>query len=179
MNFATKLAAVAGSASAAAAIFWAANQQQQQHSMSTSADQANTTVYNAELLDAHYTKYEMSDKDTRLWEYISGATLASWIKQGREGTYAVVDVRDTDLKRKRTGKKMILNAINIPARAVRADPTALVAQLKENDTVIFHCMYSQQRGPGSAQTYAKARRNAESSGSDSSSSPFDLVDNIL
>ena len=34
----------------------------------------------------------------------------------------------------------------------------LVEALRGADTVVFHCMYSQQRGPACAQAYAQHRR---------------------
>ena len=38
----------------------------------------------------------------------------------------------------------------------------LVEALRGADTVVFHCMYSQQRGPACAQAYAQHRRKVTS-----------------
>ena len=41
---------------------------------------------------------------------------------------------------------------------VRSDAAPLVQALRGADTVVFHCMFSQQRGPACAQAYAQHRR---------------------
>ena len=41
---------------------------------------------------------------------------------------------------------------------VRSDAAPLVEALRGAETVVFHCMFSQQRGPACAQAYAQHRR---------------------
>ena len=69
----------------------------------------------------------------------------------------ILSLRLLALTLRREGNLMIKGAVNVPASAVRADPASLLKRLEHADVVVFHCMHSQQRGPGSAQTYARVR----------------------
>ena len=103
-------------------------------------------------------QYQMKRGDKRAWDgYITPETLAAWMRHDNKTGYAVVDVRDSDFATKRTGKQMVKGAVSISAREIRNNPSAVVERLQHNDTVVFHCMYSRQRGPGSAQIYAHER----------------------
>ena len=70
----------------------------------------------------------------------------------------VVDVRDSDFRAARTGRLKIRGAWHAPACELRSDAVPLVKALRGADTVVFHCMFSQQRGPACAQAYAQHRR---------------------
>ena len=70
----------------------------------------------------------------------------------------VVDVRDSDFRAARTGRRKIRGAWHAPACELRSDAGLLVQALRGADTVVFHCMFSQQRGPACAQAYAQHRR---------------------
>ena len=90
-------------------------------------------------------------------QYISPETLVAWLRDGGGGgghPVRVVDVREGDFKR--TGTK-IRGAVNVPAYQIRADGgRGLVEMLRCEPIVVFHCMYSQQRGPSSALIYLRA-----------------------
>ena len=60
--------------------------------------------------------------------------------------------------RRRLGGCKIAGARHEPARALRSDVRPLVRALRGAEVVVFHCMYSQQRGPMCAQLYARQRR---------------------
>ena len=100
--------------------------------------------------------------------YIDADELASRLLDPKQRhKLAVVDVRDRDYRTSRVGRCKIVGARHVPARALRqgggaagAEMGALVAALRDNySTVVFHCMYSQQRGPACAHAYAQARRH--------------------
>ena len=92
-------------------------------------------------------------------EYIEPSTLVAWIRNQHPG-FAIVDARTTDYGAKRYGGLKIAGAYHFPVSNMRADPSRLVDGLRKArpdvDTVVFHCMYSQYRGPESARHYLAA-----------------------
>ncbi|KAF4974788.1 hypothetical protein FZEAL_8342 [Fusarium zealandicum] len=67
-------------------------------------------------------------------------------------TFAIIDVRDNDY----IGGH-IKGGTNIPAHTLDTMMPTLVRRLKDKKTVVFHCMLSQQRGPGAALKYLRER----------------------
>ena len=96
-------------------------------------------------------------RDRQFDGYVEPEAQAAWIAAGRTGL-VVVDVRDSDFRAARTGRRKIRGAWHAPACELRSDAAPLVEALRGADTVVFHCMFSQQRGPACAQAYAQHRR---------------------
>ena len=96
-------------------------------------------------------------RDRQFDGYVEPEVLAQWVAAGRTGL-VVVDVRDSDFRAARTGRRKISGAWHAPACELRSDAAPLVQALRGADTVVFHCMFSQQRGPACAQAYAQHRR---------------------
>lgn len=65
---------------------------------------------------------------------------------------AIIDVRDADY----IGGH-IRTATNVPSSTLDYRASELARQLAEKKTVVFHCMLSQQRGPGAALRYLRER----------------------
>lgn len=90
--------------------------------------------------------------------YISPETLVAWARDNNR-RFQVVDVRTTDFTQK--GSK-IRGALNFPVTQIRADRgSSLVELLWDEPTVIFHCMYSEHRGPESTLIYLQRRAMVE------------------
>ena len=68
----------------------------------------------------------------------------------------MVDVREHDFKRVQVLK--IKGAMHYTVSRVRQDVAPLVKALRNQRVVVFHCMYSQQRGPSCADRYIEYRR---------------------
>lgn len=88
-------------------------------------------------------------------KYIDGSTLRTWILQGHTNLgskFQIVDVRDED----HVGGH-IIHSIHIPSTKFNDNLSTLLQRLEEQkkDTVIFHCMLSQQRGPSSAMRFMR------------------------
>lgn len=88
-------------------------------------------------------------------KYIEPATLKSWVLQGKTNLgskFLIIDVRDSDY----IGGH-IKNSHNIPAQEVSSEVSNILKKLRNADTntVIFHCMLSQQRGPSSAMRFQR------------------------
>ncbi|KAF8315750.1 Rhodanese-like domain-containing protein [Cantharellus anzutake] len=66
--------------------------------------------------------------------------------------YAVVDVRDADFD-----GGNIPNCIHIPSHLFDERVDGLVERLKSTPLVVFHCYWSQQRGPQAARIFREAR----------------------
>ena len=96
-------------------------------------------------------------RDRRFDGYVEPEVLAAWLVKGRK-SLVVVDVRDSDFRAARTGRLKIRGAWHAPACELRNAAAPLVKALRGADTVVFHCMFSQQRGPACAQAYAQHRR---------------------
>jgi rhodanese-related sulfurtransferase len=86
---------------------------------------------------------------------ISRETLASIIRKN-PSEVTVVDVRDSDY----IGGH-IVNGINVPTHTHDYRMPELVRTLKDQETVVFHCALSQQRGPSSALRYLRERERLE------------------
>lgn len=99
--------------------------------------------------------------DENCIEYLKCGELRKWLvaefgnqSKGQfpsSDQYQIVDVRNSDFSQ--YGYK-IRNAINHPANS---DVSELVEHLKHKEIVIFHCMYSEIRGPSMARNYIDYR----------------------
>lgn len=76
--------------------------------------------------------------------------LADWLSSDSESV-RVIDVRDTDFD---VGGH-IIGAVNIASNRFDEDEEVdqIIEILYEYDKLVFHCMYSQQRGPRCAQKF--------------------------
>ncbi|KAF1813386.1 Rhodanese-like protein [Eremomyces bilateralis CBS 781.70] len=89
---------------------------------------------------------------------ISPSTLASRLSSLQAplsdsgSSIAVIDVRDSDY----IGGH-ILGCQNVPYANLDWKMPELVRELKNKDTVVFHCALSQQRGPSAALQYLRER----------------------
>ena len=109
-------------------------------------------------------------------ETLEPSTLAGWIRSERPGL-AIVDVRTTDYGARRYGGRKLAGAYHYPVDRMRRDPRPLVdalsagcspacsdrhsAEIQPIDTVVFHCQYSEHRGPETARRYvAECARRA-------------------
>ncbi len=79
------------------------------------------------------------------------ARLAS-TSQSQEKAPAVIDVRGDD----HIGGH-IRGSTNVPAATLDDRLPELVRELRDKDTVVFHCALSQQRGPSAALRYLRER----------------------
>ena len=98
-------------------------------------------------------------------QYLSGNVLVQWIKERQKSgdkantKYLIVDVRDDDY-----GPQKIMGAINLPRHELTSKyDTSLIVDLIEKtgtecENIVFHCMYSQVRGPASAKYYHRFRK---------------------
>jgi rhodanese-related sulfurtransferase len=86
---------------------------------------------------------------------ISRETLASIIRNN-PSEVTVIDVRDSDY----IGGH-IVNGINVPTHTHDYRMPELVRTLKDQETVVFHCALSQQRGPSSALRYLREKERLE------------------
>ncbi|AEO66542.1 3c7ad95b-f98b-4964-b576-3ca261563a6c [Thermothielavioides terrestris] len=78
-------------------------------------------------------------------------------------TIAIIDVRDDDY----IGGH-IKGSQHVPSRTLDAMMPALVRQLQDKETVVFHCALSQQRGPAAALRYLRERERVLGASSSSS-----------
>ena len=93
----------------------------------------------------------MSSYTTNNLPYITREKLAGLIRDKTAGL-SIIDVRDSDY----IGGH-ILNSQNIPTHTHDYRIPELVRTLRDQDVVVFHCVLSQQRGPGSALRYLRER----------------------
>lgn len=89
---------------------------------------------------------------------ISREKLAGFIQAKKPGV-TVIDVRDSDY----IGGH-IVGCQNVPVHTHDYRMPELVRTLKDQDTVIFHCALSQQRGPSSALKYLRERERLNNKG---------------
>lgn len=87
---------------------------------------------------------------------MSREQLAELIRSKAPGV-AVVDVRDSDF----IGGH-IVGCQNVPTSTHDYRMPELVRTLKDQETVVFHCALSQQRGPSSALRYLRERERLAS-----------------
>lgn len=80
-------------------------------------------------------------------EYIEADELAQLIRKKVAGEHEllVVDVRTGDY-----GHGHIRGSVHLNFDFVQANPKSVAAMIKSYDMVVFHCMYSQSRGPSCA-----------------------------
>ena len=84
-------------------------------------------------------------------KFITGDQLAALIRAKTSGL-SVIDVRDDDY----IGGH-IINSQNVPSATHDYRMPELVRTLRDQDTVVFHCSLSQQRGPRSALRYLREK----------------------
>lgn len=86
-------------------------------------------------------------------KYIKAATLRAWFRGGSPGTFAVVDVRESDF----VGGH-IKGCWNYPAGNFQYTLGELQRRIVENNitNVVFHCALSQVRGPLSALKFLRS-----------------------
>jgi len=89
---------------------------------------------------------------------ISKEKLADLVRNKTPGV-SVVDVRDSDF----IGGH-IVGCHNVPTHTHDYRMPELVRTLKDEDTVVFHCALSQQRGPDSAVRYLREREKQSAKG---------------
>lgn len=90
--------------------------------------------------------------------WITRDQLATLIKEQKPGL-TVIDVRDNDF----IGGH-IQQCLNVPVHTHDFRMPELVRTLRDQDTVVFHCALSQQRGPGSALRYLRERERMSEKG---------------
>lgn len=92
-------------------------------------------------------------------KYLSDSSLKTWILQGHTNLgskFQVIDVRDSDY-----AGGHIINSLHLESTKIKNNPDEIFHNLlsrlreKNQNTVIFHCMLSQQRGPSSAMRFMR------------------------
>lgn len=91
---------------------------------------------------------------------ISRDRLADLVRSKSPGL-AIIDVRDNDY----IGGH-IIGCQNVPTGTHDYKMPELVRTLKDKDTVVFHCVLSQQRGPSSALRYLRERERLGGEGAE-------------
>lgn len=87
-------------------------------------------------------------------KYIDPQTLKQWITIGTTNLgskFVIIDVRDSDY-----AGGHIVESVHIPYSSFRDEQLPLLLnRMRENgqDTAVFHCMLSQQRGPSAAMKF--------------------------
>ena len=100
----------------------------------------------------------MSQSTVANLPYISREELAKLVKAKTPGL-TVIDVRDSDF----VGGH-IVGCINVPVNTHDYRMPELVRTLKKQNTIVFHCALSQQRGPSSALNYCRERERMSEKG---------------
>lgn len=95
-------------------------------------------------LIACYSYHVLSDRALSILRSSCPLTLSTGI--------TVIDVRDSDY----VGGH-IVGCLHVPTQTLDYRMPELVRTLRDQDTVVFHCSLSQQRGPGSALRYLRER----------------------
>lgn len=93
-------------------------------------------------------------------KYLSGPTLKTWILQGHTNLgspFQIVDVRDSDYVGGHIKTSQHIEAKNFKNETSLQTLSHLLNNMKQNhqDTIVFHCMLSQQRGPSSAMRFMR------------------------
>lgn len=101
----------------------------------------------------------MSTNTIPTLERISRERLAELVRAKQPGL-TIVDVRDDDF----IGGH-IAGCQNVPTSTHDHAMPELVRTLKDQDTVVFHCALSQQRGPASALRYLREKQRLTGGGS--------------
>ena len=90
-------------------------------------------------------------------QYTTSTSLAHVLLEPSErAKIAIIDVRDDD----HIGGN-IVGSQWIPSDKLDVRMPELIRTLKDKESVVFHCMLSQQRGPRAALKYARAKQRAE------------------
>ncbi|KAI9015501.1 Rhodanese-like domain-containing protein [Hyaloraphidium curvatum] len=87
-------------------------------------------------------------------KFVEPAELAAWLKK-KDGKLRVVDVRADEYS-----EKHIVGAVHIPSDEIQNDPSPAVEQLKSEQTLVFHCGFSRNRGPKAAKKVRDALKAA-------------------
>ncbi|ETO11773.1 hypothetical protein RFI_25603, partial [Reticulomyxa filosa] len=98
-----------------------------------------------------------SFKSDRPWKYLSEETLLKWLsdeKNKEKPDFVIIDVRDSDY-----GPLCLKESKNHPSQRFESELRYIIPAYREKAHVIFHCAYSQSRGPSAASVYAKVRAN--------------------
>mmetsp|Transcript_36714 Transcript_36714/g.59325 ORF Transcript_36714/g.59325 Transcript_36714/m.59325 type:complete len:145 (-) Transcript_36714:735-1169(-) len=89
---------------------------------------------------------------SRSLKNVSAEELATWLLDKRKSTskgLAIVDCRDGDYD-----GGHIKGAMNVPSLVFDERLDSLIKKTSSSEKVVFHCMYSQQRGPKCASAFA-------------------------
>ena len=89
--------------------------------------------------------------------YVTPAQLMSLLISASPPT--VIDVREDD----RVGGH-ITNSIHLPAPNLIMSPAKFIPKLCQYETLVFHCMFSQVRGPTCAAKFSNAVEEAKRNG---------------
>jgi rhodanese-related sulfurtransferase len=93
-------------------------------------------------------------------QYITREDLAHQLGNSQSGTVpsnmAIIDVRDSD----HVGGH-IRGSTWVPSSELDYKTPELVRNLKDKDTVVFHCVLSQQRGPNAALRYLREKERLD------------------
>lgn len=94
---------------------------------------------------------------TELYTYQTAETVAEWMvnDESQNGfKFAIIDVRDVDF-----GPNKLINAMNFPSNRINEKKLHQISnKTKDCHKIIFHCAYSQCRGPTAAKKYALYRK---------------------
>ncbi|KAG9005422.1 hypothetical protein FRB93_009728 [Tulasnella sp. JGI-2019a] len=94
-------------------------------------------------------------------QYITSQELADLIKPDKKllEDFAIIDVRDKDF-----AGGNIVGCLRSPSEKYKRSVDELIEKTKDIPKMIFHCSFSQQRGPKAAKIYAEkwAARGEES-----------------
>eukprot|EP00741_Cyanophora_paradoxa_P012499 tig00020610_g12077.t1 len=82
--------------------------------------------------------------------YVTPEEVADLVASGGSRRFAIIDVRDYD----RVGGH-IRGSLHVPSQEFDDKVSNLVERFKNHDVLVFHCMYSQQRGPSCAMRFAR------------------------
>lgn len=82
-------------------------------------------------------------------EFLSAQQVLNYVRDGKR--IAIIDVREDD----RAGGH-IKGSYHVPAPELLANPSKYLSLADGNDLVVFHCMFSQYRGPACANAFIKS-----------------------
>lgn len=83
---------------------------------------------------------------------MTAPALSSALLSSSSSKVAIIDVRDSDY----IGGH-VKTSLHVPSSTLDYKIPELVRTLQDKDTVVFHCMLSQQRGPSAALRYSRER----------------------
>lgn len=85
-------------------------------------------------------------------QYLTPQEVLKHVREGKRT--AIIDVREDD----RAGGH-IKGSFHVPAPDLLANPSRYLSLVDDSDLVIFHCMFSQYRGPSCANAFLKSLRD--------------------